>query len=53
MHKITIIGHLGRDPEMRYAPEGQQVTTFSVVSKKRMDSPSGQLSSSNLENLDR
>jgi len=26
MHKITIIGHLGRDPEMRYTPEGQQVT---------------------------
>jgi len=20
MHKITIIGHLGRDPEMRYTP---------------------------------
>jgi len=32
MHKITIIGHLGRDPEMRYTPEGQAVTNFSVAS---------------------
>ena len=32
MHKITIIGHLGRDPDMRYTPEGQAVTTFSVAS---------------------
>jgi len=25
MHKITIIGHLGRDPEMRYTPEGAEI----------------------------
>jgi single-strand DNA-binding protein len=32
MHKITLIGHLGRDPEMRYTPTGQAVTSFSVAS---------------------
>ena len=31
MHKITLIGHLGRDPEMRYTPTGQAVTSFSVA----------------------
>ena len=32
MNKVTLIGHLGRDPEMRYTPTGQAVTSFSVAS---------------------
>jgi single-strand DNA-binding protein len=32
MNKIIIIGNLGRDPEMRYTPTGQAVTSFSVAS---------------------
>ena len=35
MHKITIIGYLGQDPEMRYTPEGQAVTRFSVASSRK------------------
>ena len=31
MNKVTLIGHLGRDPEMRYTPAGQAVTSFSVA----------------------
>ena len=31
MNKITLIGHLGRDPEMRYTPQGTSVTSFSVA----------------------
>ena len=31
MNKIIVIGHLGRDPEMRYLPSGQGVSNFSVV----------------------
>jgi len=42
MHKITIIGHLGRDPEMRYTPEGQGVTTFSVASSRKYKTSSGE-----------
>ena len=35
---ITIIGNLGRDPEMRFSPSGDPVTTFSVaVSRKLKD----------------
>lgn len=29
--KVTIIGNLGRDPEMRYTPAGKPVTSFSVA----------------------
>lgn len=29
--KVTIIGHLGRDPETRYTQNGDAVTTFSVA----------------------
>ena len=35
MNKITVIGNLGRDPEMRYTPSGQTVTSFSVASSRR------------------
>jgi len=42
MHKITIIGHLGRDPEMRYTPEGQAVTTFSVASSRKYKTAAGE-----------
>lgn len=32
MHQsITLIGHLGRNPEMRFLPNGQPVTSFSVA----------------------
>jgi len=29
--KLPIIGHLGRDPEMRYTPSGKAVTSFNVA----------------------
>lgn len=32
-HEIIIVGHLGRDPEMRYTPEGEPVTSFSVATQ--------------------
>ena len=33
-NKIMVIGNLGRDPEMRYTPQGVAVTTFSVASNR-------------------
>ena len=30
-HTITVVGFLGRDPEMRYTPSGEAVTNFSVA----------------------
>jgi hypothetical protein len=32
---IIVIGHLGRDPEMRYTPNGQAATSFSVASRRK------------------
>ena len=32
LNRVTIIGHLGQDPELRYLPtSGQPVTRFSVA----------------------
>ncbi|MBN1975955.1 MAG: single-stranded DNA-binding protein [Anaerolineae bacterium] len=31
MHNLVIAGNLGRDPEMRYLPDGTPVCSFSVV----------------------
>lgn len=34
-HTIIIVGNVGRDPEMRYTPSGQAVTSFSVATNRR------------------
>lgn len=39
--KITIAGHLGRDPEMRYTPAGVPVTDFSVAIDKSYTNKDG------------
>ena len=40
-HTIIIVGNLGRDPEMRYTPTGQPVTTLSVASSRRYTAQDG------------
>jgi single-strand DNA-binding protein len=40
--KLTIVGHLGRDPEMRYTPSGQAVCNYSVATNRRWTSSDGQ-----------
>ncbi|MCJ7568695.1 MAG: single-stranded DNA-binding protein [Anaerolineales bacterium] len=41
LNKLMIIGHLGRDPEMRYTPSGRPVTTFSVATSRTWQSAAG------------
>ncbi len=41
-HTIIIVGNLGRDPEMRYTPSGQAVTSFSVATNRQYTDSSGQ-----------
>lgn len=41
-HTIIIVGNLGRDPEMRYTPTGQAVTSFPVASSRTYTSSNGQ-----------
>ena len=33
--KIVIVGHVGRDPDMRYMADGTAVTNFSVATNRR------------------
>ena len=41
--KLIIVGNLGQDPEMRYMPDGQAVTNFSLATNRRWtDGPTGQ-----------
>ena len=42
LNKVMIIGHLGRDPEMRYTPSGRPVTTFSVATNRSWQSADGE-----------
>lgn len=34
-NKIIIVGYLGRDPEMRYTPQGTAVCNFSVATSEK------------------
>lgn len=34
--KAVLIGHLGRDPEMRYTPDGLAVANFSVAATEKV-----------------
>lgn len=42
LNKVMIIGHLGREPEMRYTPSGRPVTSFSVATSRTWNSPDGE-----------
>ena len=38
----VVVGHLGRDPEMRYTPDGTPVTSFSIATTRRWTNAEGQ-----------
>ncbi len=42
LNKAMIIGNLGRDPEMRYTPNGQAVTQFTVAVNRNYKDQSGE-----------
>ena len=42
MNKIIVVGNVGRDPEMRYTPNGQAVTSFSVATNYRYTTGEGE-----------
>lgn len=41
-NKIIIVGYLGRDPELRYTPDGTPVCNFSVATTERKKDKSGE-----------
>lgn len=42
VNRIIIIGNLGGDPEMRYTPAGQPVTSFNVATNRRYTTSDGE-----------
>lgn len=41
-NKIIIVGYLGRDPELRYTPDGTPVCNFSIATTERRKDKSGE-----------
>ena len=41
-NKITIVGNLGRDPELRYTPQGVAVCSFSMATNEKRRDKSGE-----------
>lgn len=42
LNKVMLIGRLVRDPEMRYTPSGQPVTSFSIATNRYGSGPEGE-----------
>lgn len=42
LNKVMLIGNLGRDPEVRSIPSGQQVATFTLATNRRWTDKAGQ-----------
>ena len=42
LNRVQLIGHLGRDPEMRYTPKGTPSTRFSVAVNHTWTNAEGQ-----------
>lgn len=42
LNKVMVIGHLGRDPEMRYTPSGRPVTTFTIAVSRSWNTADGE-----------
>ncbi|MFZ7133489.1 MAG: single-stranded DNA-binding protein [Eubacteriales bacterium] len=42
MNKVTLIGRLTRDPELKYTPQGTAVANFTIAVNRRFKSKSGE-----------
>tara|TARA_B100001971_G_C18187762_1_gene536713 strand:- start:363 stop:797 length:435 start_codon:yes stop_codon:yes gene_type:complete len=42
LNKVMIIGNVGNEPEMRFTPNGNPVTSFSVATNRIYTSPEGE-----------
>lgn len=42
LNKVQIIGHLGKEPEMRYTPSGKPVTTFTMAVSRSWNTTDGE-----------
>ena len=42
LNKVMIIGNVGTDPEMRFTPNGNPVTSFRIASSRAYNAPDGE-----------
>jgi len=42
VNKVILIGRLGKDPEVRYTPDGTMVTTFNVATDEQRKDKNGE-----------
>jgi len=42
LNKVQLIGNLGKDPEIRFTPEGKQVATFSLAVNRTFKNKEGE-----------
>jgi single-strand DNA-binding protein len=43
LNKVMVIGHLGRDPEMRFTPNGKSVSNFCVACNRSWQGSDGNI----------
>ena len=42
-NKVILVGNLGRDPELRYTPQGTPVCSFSIATNERRKDKTGEM----------
>ena len=42
LNKVILIGHLGKDPEVRYMPDGKAIANFSIATSETWKDKSGE-----------
>ena len=42
-NKVILVGNLGRDPELRYTPQGTPVCSFSMATNERRKDKAGEM----------
>lgn len=43
VNKVILVGHLGRDPEVRYLPSGEQVANVTLATSSKYKSKTGEM----------
>lgn len=46
VNKVIVVGHLGNDPDIRYAPSGDAIANLSIATSEKYKDKSGQMQES-------